>query len=148
MQRDTKNVMRILNTFVILLILQGTQLYAQPSEDRPIRPRFVPIEVNDLDTLIFIAIKYKGLDSAFNASLAALEALQASNSHKDGIIHLQGDQLTAYANLTENLKAQNLTQNELFFIDKARLKTTIRKQRKIIVGEGLGILLLLALILL
>lgn len=108
----------------------------------------MPVEVNDLDTLIFIAIKYKGLDSAYNASLAALEALQASNSHKDGIIHLQGSQLTAYANLTENLKAQNLTQNELFFIDKARLKTTIRKQRKVIIGEGLGILLLLALILL
>lgn len=105
------------------------------------------IKVSQLDSLLWMAQKYRAADSALNSATASIQALRDANSHKDEVITLRGVEVENLRALIDNLRAQNLNQQELYILYKYDLKQKIRKRNKIIAGET-GIIALLLLILL
>lgn len=122
-------------------------LFGQSSKKLTKRP-VIEVYAEDLDSLLFLAEKYLYADSALNVATASIRDLQQAISEKSEVVTLQGQQLKNYLILIEALKDTITNDRELAMVERAELRQTIKSQRKIILGEGLGILLLLALILL
>jgi hypothetical protein len=139
--------MKQLFLFIMIAILPVSTLFAQSSKKLTKRP-VIEVYAEDLDSLLFLAEKYLYADSALNSATASIQALRQAISEKTDIVTIQGEQLKNYLILIDGLKDTITNDRELAMIERAELRTTIRKQRKLIIGEGLGILLLLALILL
>lgn len=106
------------------------------------------IEVGKLDTLFFYALKGKSCDSLKNSLQTALDAQEAQLQAQGKLIDLRGQQIENYALLDANWAARMQNANDLYQIDKHKIKTKLKKARKIAIGEGGIICLLLAVMLL
>lgn len=125
------------------MILSGIVCVGQPSASK-----LYCLPEAQFDTIAYYAIKYHSCDTTLRTHLQAITALQISDHEKGRLIDLQSSQLENYRLLDANWSARLTNQNELFQIQREKDRQKIKKRNRIIVGEGLGILLLLALILL
>lgn len=106
------------------------------------------IKVSQLDSLLWMAQKYRSADSALDRATASIQALRQAISEKSDVATIQGEQLKNYQVLVENLKATISNDRELAMIDQAELKQKVRKRGWIIFGETSLIALLVAILLL
>lgn len=94
-----------------------------------------------------MAAKYRAADSALNSAHASIQALRQAISEKTDVVTIQGEQLKNYLILIDALKATITNDRELAMVERAELRSKIRKRNKLIAGQGLVIAILLALIL-
>jgi len=121
----------------LLLTICGTVVFGQ----------YYSIRRSQLDSLIWIGQKYIGIDSAYDAYLAAIEALQASISEKTEVVTIQGEQLKNYLILIDALKATITNDRELAMIERAELRQKVKKRNRVIIGMAGTIAVLVAVIL-
>lgn len=105
-----------------------------------------PVPVGILDTMLFEIERGRSCDSLQKALNFEILALNAVSLSKDKAITLQKGQIQTYAVLEGNLRDQMQNQVDLFQIERSNLKQKIRKRNKILVGQGLVIAILVALI--
>lgn len=96
--------------------------------------------------MIFEVRKGRQCDTAMNFALQSIESKNVLIDGQGKIIELRGQQIENYALLDQNWSLRLTNQSDLFMIEKSNLKKKIKKHRKIIVGQGLVIAILLALI--
>jgi len=106
------------------------------------------IRTGAFDSLAFLAQKGKICDSLSETHLKAITALQISDQQKGQVIALQSSQLENYRILDANWSASMQNQADLFLIDKAQMRTKLKKRSLIIVGQSGIIVVLLAIVLL
>lgn len=101
-----------------------------------------------LDSMIFELRKGRACDTALNFALQTIESKNNLIHGQDKIIELRGQEIENYRLLDANWSARLTNQAELESLERSKLKTKLRKQRKIIFGEAVGIIALLAVIVL
>lgn len=99
-----------------------------------------------LDSMIWEVQKGRACDTALNFALQTIESKNVLIDGQGKIIELRDQQIENYALLDANWSARLQNQTELFQIERSNLKQKIRKRNKILVGQGLVIAILLALI--
>lgn len=96
--------------------------------------------------MIWEVQKGRACDTALNFALQTIESKNVLIDGQGKIIELRDQQIENYALLDANWSARLQNQTELFQIERSNLKQKIRKRNKILVGQGLVIAILLALI--
>lgn len=124
-------------------MLTGIPCFSQSSTDTT-----YTMSVRDFDRVIYLAAKGRYADSVVNASLAALEALRTTIGDRDKVIVLQASELENLQAVIRNLEEQDIIKQDIFVIEKGKLKNQVRKLRRIIFAESAGIVALIALVLL
>lgn len=106
------------------------------------------IKISDLDSLLWMAQKYRAADSALNSATASIQALRQAISEKTEVVTIQGEQLKNYLILIDALKATITNDRELAMIERAELRQKVKKQRRTIFGlSGVSLILLAILVL-
>ncbi len=105
------------------------------------------IKVSQLDSLLWMAAKYRAADSALNSATASIQALRQAISEKTEVVTIQGEQLKNYLILIDGLKATITNDRELAMIERAELRQKVKKRNKLIIGMAGTIAVLVAVIL-
>ena len=123
----------------MLLVLIGSAI--------PLFGQSYTIKVSQLDSLLWMAAKYRAADSALNSATASIQALRQAISEKTEVVTIQGEQLKNYLILIDALKVTITNDRKLAMIEKMELKGTIKKLRKGLAGTIAVIGILVAVIL-
>jgi hypothetical protein len=110
--------------------------------------QYYRIRTGAFDSLAYLAQKGKICDTALNSHLKAITALQNLNRASERLSQENAAQVATLKAQIGNLKDQNQNQQDLYTIEKSKLKQQKRKWIKIAISEAGLIALLVAVILL
>lgn len=98
--------------------------------------------------MIFEVRKGRVCDSLQNAQSRLILATQEQLSTRDKVIALQDAKIENLGLISQTWEKRYDSAQELYSIDKSRMKTKLRKRGRIIFGESVGIAVLLVVFLL